>query len=321
MSWPASTTIWGIARLKKVQSDIVSLARTIARYEPITMIADGPTHAADARGRIGDTAFPVTVLSIPTDDMWMRDIGPVFRRDGRGGLDCIGLNFNGWGQKRIHAKDALVAERVAAFMNIPITRATLVGEGGGVIDDGDGTLIATESCWVNRNRNPGRTRVQIEAELLKLYGACKMIWCTGLKGCDITDDHIDATAQFVAPGKLVVHNPPADADDEWACDARQIQAVLASATDARGRRFEIMLLNQPVHPRSTHPELLPSYINYLVVNGALINVNFGDPTTDSDTYAKLTALYPGRTIEMINLDHLYAGGGGIHCVTQQQPMA
>jgi agmatine deiminase len=148
-----------------------------------------------------------------------------------------------------------------------------------------------------------------------------MIWCVGLKGQDITDDHIDATAQFVAPGQLVVHNPPPGADDHWARDARAIREVLAAATDAKGRRLQITLLNQPIHPRATHPDLLPSYINYLVVNGGVVNVNFGDAATDADTYAKLSALYPGRTIEMVNLDHLYAGGGGIHCVTQQQPVA
>jgi len=321
MSWPASTAIWGSSLLKKMQTDIATLARTIAKYEPITMIADGSTNAANARSKIGNTVYPVTVLStIPTNDMWMRDIGPVFRRNGSGGLNCIGLNFNGWGNHQTHAKDALVAERVADYMGLPITKATVVGEGGGVIHDGDGTLVATESCWVNSNRNPGKTRAQIETELLKLYGATKMIWCVGLKGQDITDDHIDATAQFVAPGKLVVHNPPAGANDMWAKDARAIYNVLAAATDAKGRRLQITLLNQPVHPRSTNPDLLPSYINYLVTNGAVINVNFGDSTTDSDTYAKLAGLYPGRTIEMLNLDNLYSGGGGIHCVTQQQPV-
>ena len=321
MSWPASTTIWGSSLLKKMQADVATLARTLAKYEPVTMIADGPTHAQNARNKIGSTVFPVTVLStIPTNDMWMRDIGPVFRRNGAGALDCIDLRFNGWGGKQIHSKDALVAGRVATYLGLPITRATVVGEGGGVIHDGDGTLIATESCWVNANRNPGKTRAQVEAQLLSLYGATKMIWCTGLKGRDITDDHIDATAQFVAPGKLVCHNPPANANDAWARDARDIYAVLAAATDARGRHLQITLLNEPVNTRSTSRSLLPSYINYLVVNGAVINVNFGDPVTDADTSAKLTALYPGRTIEMLNLDNLYSGGGGIHCVTQQQPV-
>lgn len=322
MSWPASTAIWGSSLLRRMQTDVATLARTIAKYEPVTMIADGATNAQNARSKIGSTVYPVTVLSnIPTNDMWMRDIGPVFRRNGTGGLDCIDLNFNGWGNKQTHTKDRYVAGRVAAQLGLPVTKATVVGEGGGVIHDGDGTLIATESCWVNTNRNPGKTRAQIEAELLQLYGATKFIWCKGLKGRDITDDHIDATAQFVAPGKLVVHNPPSWSNDAWAKDARDIYNTLAVATDARGRRFQITKLNEPEYPRSNDPELLPSYINYLVVNGAVINVNFGDPTTDADTQAKMASLHPGRVIEMVNLDNLYSGGGGIHCVTQQQPVA
>ena len=323
MSWPASTAIWGSTLLPKIQADIATLARTIAKYESITMIADGSTNAAKARAKIGATNYPVNVIStIPTDDCWMRDIGAVFRRNGAGGLDAIGLNFNGWGNKQAHAKDALVAQRVAASLNIPFTAASVVGEGGGVIQDGDGTLIANLSSWVNTNRNPGKTQAQVEAALLAAYGATKMIWCTGLKGQDITDDHIDATAQFVAPGKLVVHNPPAGATDAWSVDARNVYNVLSHATDARGRSFQITLLDQPVHPRSHSSDLLKSYINYLVVNGAVIDVNFGDTTTDAAAQAKLGALYPGHVIEMINLDNLYGnGGGGIHCVTQQQPLA
>ena len=298
------------------------LARTIAKYEPVTLLAYGSTNASNARRAIGSTIYPVTIIStIPINDMWLRDSGPVFRINDLGGLDCIGLNFNGWGGQQVHNRDQYVAEEIAYRLNRPITLANVVGEGGGVIQDGDGTLIATESCWVNDNRNPGMSRAQIEAELLRVYGADKMIWCKGIKGQDITDDHIDATAQFVAPGKLVIHNPPAGATDIWAQDSRDIYNVLANATDARGRRFQITLLNQPTRPRSTSPDLLKSYINYLVINGAVISVNFGDAITDSDTYAKLSALYPGRVVEMLNLDGIYSGGGGIHCVTQQQPVA
>ena len=323
MAWPASTVIWGRTLLPKIQADIATLARTIAKYETITMIADGSTNAANARAAIGSTIYPVTVLStIPNDDCWMRDMGAIFRRNGAGGLDTIGLKFNAWGNKQTHAKDALVAQRMASYLSLPFTTGAVVGEGGGVIEDGDGTLIANLSSWVNANRNPGKTQAQIEASLLSLYGAQKMIWCQGIKGQDITDDHIDATAQFVAPGQLVVHNPPAGATDIWSVDARNVYDTLAAATDAKGRRFQITRLDQPVHTRSRNPDMLLSYINYLVVNGAVIDVNFGDTTTDADTHAKLAALYPGRVVEMINLDNLYGnGGGGIHCVTQQQPVA
>jgi agmatine deiminase len=318
MAWPTSTAIWGSRLLRGVQDDVARLARTVAKYEPVSLLAYGSTQAAAATSRIGQTNYPLTVLNnLPVDDCWLRDSGPVFRRNGAGQLDCIGLNFNGWGGKQTARRDGLVA----AALNLPFTAASIVGEGGGVIHDGDGTLIATESCWVNANRNPGKTRAVIEAELLRLYGAVKMIWCTGMKGQDITDDHIDASAQFVSPGRLVVHHPnPAD-NSPWALDARQIQATLAAATDARGRRLQLIALHEPTRPRLRSLDALLSYVNYVVLNQAVITVNFGDAVTDADTYAKLAALYPGRTVEMINLDNLYSGGGGIHCVTQQQPLA
>lgn len=322
MGWPASSAIWGSSLLKKVQDNIALLARTIAKYEPVTLLASGTTNANNARTRIGATNYPVTILSnIPVDDCWLRDTGPVFRVNGAGGLDCIGLNFNGWGNQQTWRRDGYVAERIAAQLGLSITHAEIVGEGGGVIYDGDGTLIANESCWVNANRNPGVSRADIEAELLYLYGASKMIWCPGIKGQDITDDHIDATAQFVGPGRLVIHNPPSNDTGIWAQDARKVRSILSAATDARGRRFDITLLNQPTRGRLSGPDALLTYINYLVLNQAVITVNFGDTITDSDTFAKLSALYPGRTVEMINLDSLYTGGGGIHCVTQQQPVA
>ncbi|MEL4181154.1 agmatine deiminase family protein [Roseateles sp. PN1] len=321
MGWPASSGIWGSSLLRKVQDDIARLARTIAKYEPVTLLASGTVNATNARTRIGPTNYPVTILSnIPVDDCWLRDTGPVFRINGAGGLDCIGLNFNGWGSKQAWSRDGYVAERIAAQLGLRITHADIVGEGGGVIYDGDGTLIANESCWVNSNRNPKLSRADIEAELLYLYGASKMIWCQGIKGQDITDDHIDATAQFVAPGSLVIHNPPEGDTSIWAQDARKVRSLLSAATDARGRRFNITLLNQPTKGRLKGPDALLTYINYLVVNQAVITVNFGDTITDSDTFAKLSALYPGRTVEMIKMDSLYTGGGGIHCVTQQQPV-
>lgn len=198
MSWPSSTSIWGNL-LSGVQTDIATLAKEVAKHNPVIMCADGATNASTARTKCGST---VTVIStIPVDDCWMRDTGPLFRTNGAGGRDAFGLNFNGWGNKQIHAKDALVAERVAAYAGVsPFSAASIVGEGGAVEYDGDGTLMATESSLVNSNRNPGKTKAQVEAELLNKYGATKMIWMKGIVGQDITDDHIDGTSRFVRPG-------------------------------------------------------------------------------------------------------------------------
>ncbi|MES2071936.1 MAG: agmatine deiminase family protein [Pseudomonadota bacterium] len=321
MAWPSSRAVWGNL-LSKIQDDIALLARTIAKYEPVYMVANGYYNRLDAEYLIGYTDYPVTVIdTIPNDDCWMRDIGAVFRKDGAGGPDCIGFNFNGWGNHQIHANDTLVARKMAAYLGLPFTASTVVGEGGGVVEDGDGTLLANESCWVNANRNPGMTRDQIEAELLKQYGATKMIWCKGVIGKDITDDHCDATAMFTQPGTVVVNvADPSDADDFSANAAEWIQ-TLSTSTDAKGRSFNIIRLQAPKRTKNT---MLASYINMCVTNNAVINVALGaicnDPAKDVAVKAQLAAAYPGRTIEMLRLPTLYGeGGGGIHCVTQQQP--
>lgn len=320
MGWPSNQDVWH-EQLPGVQENIARLARTIAKYSPVHLLANGPRHAAVAAERIGRTPKPVTLLPhIIPDDMWLRDSGCVFRRGVQGGLECVKLNFNGWGGKQTHRHDAVVANHMAAHLGLPLITTQVVGEGGGVIQDGEGTLIANESSWVPKNRNPGKTRAQIEAELLLAYGAQKMIWLPGIVGQDITDAHIDATFQFFGPGKLVMQLPAPDADDEWAEEAHAALATLRRATDAKGRKFQFVLMDYPVNTRSTQGSLLRSYVNYLVLTDAVISVAFGDAVADAKAKAKLQSMYSGRTVEMVRLDSIYAGGGGIHCVTQQQPV-
>ncbi|MGR4878489.1 agmatine/peptidylarginine deiminase [Streptomyces sp. LARHCF249] len=316
MAWPSKRAIWG-RDLAGVQQDIALIARTVARYEPVLMCAADESTAAAARARCGSA---VTVLSsVPVDDLWMRDTGAVFRRDGTGAVDAIGLNFNGWGGKQAHRKDAEVARLLAAHESLPFTAADLVGEGGAVETDGDGTLMATESSLVNKNRNPGLDRAQIEARVLAAYGADKMIWTPGIKGQDTTDDHIDVTSRFVRPGVVMVQVPPADRTDIWAKDAREQLAVLSAATDARGRRLQVIRVDGPRTLRSDHPGFVDSYLNFHLVNGAVITSRFGDEATDAGARQALAAAFPGRAVVQLDVDRLMGGGGGIHCSTMQQP--
>ncbi|MFE5297128.1 agmatine/peptidylarginine deiminase [Streptomyces sp. NPDC056632] len=318
MAWPDSTSIWG-GKLSGVQADIALIARTIAKYEPVVMCANSGS-AAKARSLCGST---VTVISsIPVDDCWMRDTGPVFRTDGSGGLDAVGLNFNGWGGKQTHARDALVAERIASYAGVPFTYADLVGEGGAVEQDGAGTLMATRSSLVNSNRNPGMTERQIEEAMCAAYGATKVIWFDGVRGQDITDDHVDATSRFLAPGKALVQMPLSTDTDAYARDARQQYSVLSAATTSTGFPMAVSRLQGPDYYkiRSTNRDFLASYANYYLCNGAVISGQFGDTQADAAARATLARLYPDRVIEQLNIDRLGTGGGGIHCVTQQQPV-
>ena len=316
MAWPSSRAVWG-SWLPGLQEDIALVARTVVRFEPVVMLARDAVAARNARRWCGPR---VKVLdTIPVDDCWMRDSGPVFRKALDGSLGGLGLGFNGWGGKQIHARDAQVARRVAGRASARFEAAGVVGEGGGIECDGDGTLMATESCWVNDNRNPGKTRDQIERELLTEYGARAMIWVPGLKGNDITDNHIDATSRFVRPGVVMVQVPPGSRDDIWAEDARQQLRILSRSQDARGRRLRVIEMAGPREVRSSSRSFLDSYVNFTLVNGAVITAQFGDQERDRACRKTLRAAFPGREVVQLNVDRLHRGGGGIHCVTQQEP--
>ncbi|MEU6676499.1 agmatine deiminase family protein [Streptomyces sp. NPDC046925] len=319
MAWPDRTAIWG-RDLSGVQANIALIARTIATYEPVVMCANAAS-AAKARSMCGSS---VTVIdSIPVDDCWMRDTGPVFRTDGAGGLDAVGLGFNGWGDKQAHARDARVAEGIASYAEVPFTRADFVGEGGAIEQDGAGTLMATRSSLVNKNRNPGVSEGELEKAMCAAYGASKVIWFDGVYGQDITDDHVDATSRFLAPGKALVQMPLASDNDAYAKDARQQYQILSTSTTADGSAMTAEKLQGPDYSkiRSTDENFLAAYANYYLCNGAVISAHFGDRDADAAAKATLARLYPDRVIEQLDIDSLGTGGGGIHCVTQQQPVA
>ncbi len=324
MAWPSNVNIWGTRLLRGIQTDIATLAKEVAKHTPVIMCATDPSAATTARGMCGPT---VTVISsIPVDDCWMRDTGPLFRIDGVGGRDAFGLNFNGWGNEQAHVKDVLVAGRIAAYAGVsPFTSASIVGEGGAVEYDGDGTLMATESSLVNANRNPGKTKAQVEAELLSKYGATKMIWFPGLVGKDITDDHIDGTARFVRPGVVINQLSPPGRTDIWAQDERQIDLILRSSTDAKGRQLQLYTVygpdSLPRVPRDKRRSFFDGYVNFCIAGDAVITAQFGDAEKDAAAKATIEAAFPGKTCVQLDLDHLHGdGGGGAHCVTMQEPL-
>ncbi|MFD9475173.1 agmatine/peptidylarginine deiminase, partial [Streptomyces goshikiensis] len=318
MAWPDSSAIWG-RKLAGVQANIALIAKTVAKYEPVVMCAN-PAGAAKARGACGSAVTVIT--SIPVDDCWMRDSGPVFRTNGAGGLDTVGLNFNGWGNQQTHAKDSLVAGRIAAHVGVPFTTAGFVGEGGAVETDGAGTLMATRSSIINPDRNPGLSQDRIEAAMCAAFGASKVIWFKGVLGRDITDDHVDATSRFLAPGQGLVQMPLPKDTDAWSNDARQQYQILSASTSAQGGPVAVTRLQGPDYDliRSTDPNFVGAYANYYVCNGAVIAPQFGDGRADAAARTTLQRAFPGRTVEQLDIDALGSGGGGIHCVTQQQPV-
>ncbi|MEM7740082.1 MAG: agmatine deiminase family protein [Pseudomonadota bacterium] len=318
MCWPSTEEIYesSLAYFEDVQETLGRLARAIAEHEPVTMLADRSLHPL-ARRLCGPK---VELMDVATDDMWSRDSGPVFVQNARGEKAVVDFNFNGWGNKQQHDQDSNVAQAIAQRLAIKTIKSGVVGEGGGLEYDGDGTLILTESCWVNDNRNPGMSRDEIERELKKLLGVEVVIWLPGVRGRDITDGHIDGSLRIVRPGLLMMSRYPGDNTSIWAQARAEAKSVLHASRDAHGRSFEIVEIDSATAPRSDDPELFTSYANYYVGNGAVFTPAFGDNAADRAAQETLAQLYPDRRIVSLNVDRIYESGGGIHCVTQQEPV-
>jgi len=316
LCWPSTRSIYGssLAYFESVQETLGRLAAAIAAHEPVAMLAAAGLHESVAR-----LCGPqVALLDVPTDDMWARDCGPVFLRNAAGRKACVDFNFNGWGAKKPHGLDSRVAGAIACQAGCEAIRAGVVGEGGGIELDGEGTLLLTESCWVNDNRNPGKGRQEIETELKARLGVAKVIWLPGVSGQDDTDGHIDGTIRFVRPGLLLMSGMPGDSSD-WGRVYDESKAILERESDACGRSFEIVELPYAREWRSTHPDFFTSYANFYVGNGALYSPQFGDRRADTLAEETFARLYPGRKVVMLEVDRIYENGGGIHCVTQQEP--
>jgi agmatine deiminase len=304
-----------------VQTAIGLIARTIARYEPVTVFCRASERDL-AEEHCG--AANITYISTGLDDIWMRDIGANFVIDGEGGLGAVDFNFNGWGDKQQHGKDAQVAARVADTVDAHYIRSELVGEGGGIEVDGHGTGIMTESSWINNNRNPDWSKAEIEEELKARLGLRKIIWLPGIKGKDITDAHVDFYARFVKPG-VVIANLDTDPDSYDHKVTLAHLEILKHATDADGRKLQVHTVSPPLNPRKSrfnrnNPDFAAGYINYFVINGAIIAPEFGDKAADTKAFDLLSELYPDREVVLLNIDAIAAGGGGIHCVTSHQPL-
>lgn len=317
MAFGASEKIWGKKLLPEVRRNLATIARTIASYESVSMLVRKSEY--ELAGNLVGSA--VELIVAPLDDLWMRDTGPVFVINREGQKAAVDFNFNGWGEKQEFARDAEVAQFIAKYSGVNTIDSTLVLEGGGIEVDGQGTAIITESSVLNPNRNPGVSKTACEAELKHLLGLEKIIWLPGIIGKDITDGHIDFYARFVRPGVVVAGFDPDPSSFDHVVTEKHLQ-ILNTATDARGRRLEIVVIENPTTIRETYAnnEFVAGYINFYVCNGAVIAPEFGDARADRTAKEKLRILYPNREVVQINIDGIAAGGGGIHCTTQQEPV-
>lgn len=319
MCWPVRTECFGGAQgILRAKQAYARVARAISAFEPVTLAAR-PQEMAEARLATGGK---VEVVEMALDDSWARDFGPSFLTNGKGQLSGVQWVFNAWGQKyHPYTNDATFARRVLESMGAPVYRAPLVCEGGALHADGNGTVLTTEQCLLNPNRNPSRTRCEVEDILKSYLGARKVIWLGAGFSDTETDGHIDNIACFAGPGRVILGIPASRTHPDYTA-VQDATARLRDARDAQGRELEIISLPQPKKQRQSWSGrlLAMSYVNFYLANGAVIMPAFDD-ANDENARAILAQCFPGRDIMQIDALDILQGGGGIHCITQQEPVA
>jgi len=295
------------------------VANTVAAHEPVRMLVR-PEDAAAARELL-DPRVQLDLVGL--DDAWLRDSGPTFVRSGSGAVRAVDWTFNGWGAQSWAAwdQDALVARHVASLAGVPVASSSLVTEGGGLHVDGEGTVLLTDTVQLDPHRNPGWTREQVEAEVHARLGTSKAIWLPRGLTADYgeygTRGHVDIVAAFTAPGHVLVHTQtdPGHPDHEVSAEVLEL---LRAATDARGRRLQVTELLAPATTEVDGELVDFSYVNHYVLNGAVVLCGFADER-DEAAARVLADAYPGREVVLVGARDVFAFGGGIHCITQQQP--
>jgi agmatine deiminase len=312
MAWPCRDDLW--PDYPATCRAYANVANAIARFEPVKMLA--PHSKTSNAVKLLDGLVEVIPMSI--DDSWARDSGPNFLINRRGELAGSTWIFNAWGGKyQPHDQDALMGSRILELAGAVEFASPLIAEGGGITVDGEGTVITTESCFPNKNRNPDWSKSRIEGELCRTLGAEKVIWLPGDVDETETDGHVDGVAAFVRPGVVLVEVND-DVTDPHYATCQENLAALQGQSDARGRKIQIELIEEgSYHPEDWNGGCL-SYINAYLANGAVIVPGY-DGKRDRAAVETWQRVYPEREIVQVQINDIGVGGGGIHCITQQQP--
>ena len=337
MLWPERSDNWR-GGAKPAQHAFAAVASAIARAEPVS-ICVSPAQYLVARAML---PADVRLVEMTSNDSWIRDCGPTFVINEKGELRGIDWKFNAWGglEDGLYFpwdQDDLVGEKVIELERAARYAPDFILEGGSIDVDGEGSVIVTEQCLLNHDRNPNLSREQIEENLRDYLGCEKVIWLENGVYLDETKGHTDNFCRFVAPGHVVLTWTD-DADDPQFAISSAALERLKTATDARGRKLTVHKLHQPAPilitvdeaagvdhvegtlPRSEGDRLAASYVNFYIGNGVIVMPAFGD-AMDEPAQRCLAELFPARRIVSVPGREILLGGGNVHCITQQQPAA
>ena len=321
LAWPSSGYTLGdtAAAIEEARTTWAAVANAASEFQPVTVVVHPGDEAVAKRYLAGS----ITLLSAALNDAWMRDIGPSFVIGDDGKLGAVNFVFNGWGAQDWAEwdNDQHIGRIVAEAAGATLINSDMVNEGGGIQVDGTGHVVLTETVQLDPGRNPGMTKQQVEAELNRTIGTTSALWLP--RGLQRDHDtfgtrgHSDILAVFPTPEALLMHRQDnaSHPDHRIAQVNRQVAERYVSDVSAG---FEIIDLPAPEVQRDEEGFVDYSYINHVVINDAVLACSFDDPADDR-ALGILGEFYPGRKIIGIDARPLFARGGGIHCITQQQP--
>lgn len=313
MMWPCREIVW--PNMLATRRGYAAVAQAIRQFEPVSMVVR-PEDRAEAAKLLGTD---IELVEMPIDDSWARDAGPNFVKNADGSRAASLFRFNAWGQKYSpFDSDAFAGRKITDIVGTPAFQSELVAEGGGVSVDGEGTILTTMTCFPNVNRNPDWSLEQIEQELMAMLGGDKVIWLPGNADETETDGHVDGIAVFVAPGVVLVESAD-DPTDPWRNIKQANIDALTGQTDARGRPLKLIYMPEADESCVVGDRFCRSYVNAFFCNGGVIMPAYGTPT-DEIARGIYQDLFPEAQVVMVNIRDIAVGGGGIHCITQQEPV-
>jgi agmatine deiminase len=308
IGFPSDPALW-IVDLKPAEHEVAAFAEAIhagGKGEQVWLVAAHEGAAESAR----QLAPFATVVVEPFGDIWLRDTGPIVLGSGKA-RRAQGFDFNGWGGKYELEGDDDIGERLAREAALPFAKADWILEGGAIDGDGSGTVLTTEQCLLNPNRN-NLTRSETERRLLDDLGFERIVWFgSGLMN-DHTDGHVDNLARFVAPGRVAI--PTAAKNDPNEAVYKDAARRLADA------RLDVVTLPSPGRITDEDGKIIPaSYMNFYIGNAVVVVPQYGAPN-DRAAVDVVQALFPDRVAIGLRADHILTGGGSFHCISQQVPL-
>jgi len=312
LAWPYDVRLWG-DDLLDAQQEFLALVFALSDERVVVIV---PTE--NELKRVAVKLAPSDRLSLKVlayGDIWLRDTFPIFVEDERGQTRAVIPRFNGWGNKYPFADDLDLSRRAAKLLNTPTIEAHLTFEGGAIDCDGASTLLTTEHCLLNPNRNPHASKLMVEQEFARLFGTKKTIWLKeGLKN-DHTDSHIDTLARFIKPHTIAIMNPCGPDDPNYEV-LLAIKAQLLGQTDAQNRPIEIVEIPSPGAVVSRAGVLLPaSSLNFIMGDKTLLVPLYGTPY-DDEVLGRFKASVALNVIGL-SAKAILSGGGAFHCISQE----